>query len=428
MLKIIRNAWSIPELRKKLLFTLLVVVIFRLGSFIPVPFVNLDAIGSLAGLAGSGLFAYLDMFSGGAFSQGTLFAMSISPYINASIIMQLLAVGIPALERLSKEPDGQKKIGQITRYLAVGLGIIQGFGYYTILNRYNLLEVANVFAAIVIIATFSAGAAIIMWLGEQVNEKGIGNGISMILFAGIISRIPSAIVSMVNTFIISEGFNIVNYLLLLLILVVTFAMIVFIVFMTNAERRIPVQYSKKVVGRKMYGGQSSFIPIKVNNTGVMPIIFAGTFLAIPSTIAAFLAQGNGFRAWVENNFAPNSPLYAVIYFILIIAFAFFYIAISVNPVEMANNIKSSGGFVPGIRPGKPTSDFIKKILYRVTVIGALFLGIIAIVPTIISLFSDKLAGFSLGGTSILIVIGVALETVRALESQMLMRHYKGFLE
>ena len=364
--------------------------------------------------------------SGGAFSNATIFALSIQPYINASIIIQLLCIAIPSLERLSKEggEEGRKKIASITRYATVAIGLIQGFAYYMLIKNNHLLhaDAQGIWSAIVIILTFTSGSALIMWLGEQITEFGIGNGISMILFASIISRLPTSLITTVRN--ITAG-NL-QWWLALLMLIGAVAMIVLIVFVNDAERRIPVQYAKRVVGRKMYGGQSTHLPMKVNMSGVMPIIFAQSIASVPATIVAFTGKTDG---WVNTWFSNNSIPYAIIYFLLIIFFAYFYSTIQFNPVEVANNLKKNGGYIPGFRPGKPTSEFIQKVLNKITLFGAIYLGIIAIVPILISHFSNAaaLTGLSLGGTSIIIVVGVALETVRALEAQMLMRNYKGFL-
>lgn len=445
MFKTIKNAWSIPDLRRKILFTLLVIIVFRFGSVIPVPFLDAEALRALMDSVmdnnnGTAL-SYLDMLSGGAFSNATLFAMGVSPYINSSIIMQLLTVAIRPLERLAKEgEEGRKKIATITRYVTVILGLIQGTAYYFYLRNssvdgQNIVlyrdGAAGVFVAFVIILTFTAGTALMMWMGEQINQKGIGNGISILLFAGIVARLPSTL-NMLAEFL---GFAIASpstngqYFVFVPLFVLLFLVVIWIiVFMQDSERRIPVQYAKRVVGRKMYGGQSSHIPIKVAMSGVMPIIFASCILSIPSTIEMFMGDNvNGFWAGFFNAFSPNGWLYSVLYFLLIIMFAYFYLTIQYNPVEMANNLRQNNGTIPGIRPGKPTSDFISKILSKITLIGALFLALIALLPIVYAALTG-MSGLSLGGTSILIIVGVALETMKQLESQMLMRHYKGFLD
>ena len=422
MLQTLRNAWKIEELRKKILFTLVIILLYRLGNAIPVPDVNIALLNAYFAQQQSTILGLLDVMSGGA----TIFALSIQPYINASIIIQLLCIAIPSLERLSKEggEEGRKKIASITRYATVAIGLLQGFAYYMLIKNNNMLnaDAQGIWSAIVIILTFTSGSALIMWLGEQITEFGIGNGISMILFASIISRLPTSLITTVRN--ITAG-NL-QWWLALLMLIGAIAMIVLIVYVNDAERRIPVQYAKRVVGRKMYGGQSTHLPMKVNMSGVMPIIFAQSIASVPATIVAFTGKTDG---WVNTWFSNNSIPYAIIYFLLIIFFAYFYSTIQFNPVEVANNLKKNGGYIPGFRPGKPTSEFIQKVLNKITLFGAIYLGIIAIVPILISHFSNAaaLTGLSLGGTSIIIVVGVALETVRALEAQMLMRNYKGFL-
>jgi len=426
VLQTLRNAWKIEELRKKILFTLVIILLYRLGNAIPVPDVNIALLNAYFAQQQSTILGLLDVMSGGAFSNATIFALSIQPYINASIIIQLLCIAIPSLERLSKEggEEGRKKIASITRYATVAIGLIQGFAYYMLIKNNNMLnaDAQGIWSAIVIILTFTSGSALIMWLGEQITEFGIGNGISMILFASIISRLPTSLITTVRN--ITAG-NL-QWWLAVLMLIGAVAMIVLIVYVNDAERRIPVQYAKRVVGRKMYGGQSTHLPMKVNMSGVMPIIFAQSIASVPATFAAFAGKTDG---WVNTWFANNSIPYAIIYFLLIIFFAYFYSTIQFNPVEVANNLKKNGGYIPGFRPGKPTSEFIQKVLNKITLFGAIYLGIIAIVPILISHFSNAaaLTGLSLGGTSIIIVVGVALETVRALEAQMLMRNYKGFL-
>ncbi len=428
MFKILKNAWGIPELRKKMLYTLLLLVVFRFGSVIPVPWLNSAALASWVQEGGNTIFNIMDMFSGGAFSQATIFAMGISPYINASIIIQLLTVAIPALERLSKEgEEGRKKISKITRYITVVLAFVQAAGLYIGLNSANAVSNPGVFTFFVIVLSFTAGTAFLMWLGEEITEKGIGNGISMIIFAGIVSRIPHMAMAIWQTFV---GGDSKNYLAVLLILVFAILIIAFVVLFNNGERRIPVQYAKRVVGRKMYGGQSTHIPIKVTMAGVIPIIFAMSLLAFPSTVVSLVSPNatSGFAGWVLRFFNQSNIWYALIYFVLIVAFTYFYTAITFSPIEVANNMKKNGGFIPGIRPGKPTSDFISKVLSRITLVGAFFLGFIAILPIVLALIDSRLSTISIGGTSLLIVVGVALETVKQMESQMLMRHYKGFLE
>ena len=428
MLQTLRNAWRIEEIRRKILFTLLIILLYRLGNAIPVPYVNIAALQSYFAMLQNTVLGLLDVMSGGAFSNATIFALSIQPYINASIIIQLLCIAIPALERMSKEEgeEGKKKIAAITRYVTVAIGLLQGFGFYMLIKNNGILVAeaqSNIWAAIVIILTFTSGSALIMWLGEQITEYGLGNGISMILFASIISRLPSSFVTSVRNIILGQ----LQWWVLLLMVLGALAIIVLIVFVNDSERRIPVQYAKRVVGRKMYGGQSTHLPMKVNMSGVMPIIFAQSIASVPATIAAFTGKTDG---WVSTWFGTNSIPYAIIYFLLIIFFAYFYSTIQFNPVEVANNLKKNGGYIPGFRPGKPTSEFIHKVLNKITLFGAIYLGIIAVVPILVAHFSQSaaLTGISLGGTSIIIVVGVALETVRALEAQMLMRNYKGFLD
>ena len=438
MFRTLANAWKIPDLRKKILFTALIVVIYRIGANIPVPFVDIIDGGLLGGTEGTTFLNYLSMMTGDAFNYGTIFALSITPYINSSIIIQLLSVAIPALERLSKEgEEGKKKIAKITRYMTLGLGLLQSTAYFIYLNAQNYLlytgdGFAKVFEAIVVIGVLTAGTALVMWLGEQVNSKGIGNGISIILFAGIISRIPTEAAMLfgtdvkINPYFIRGG---VYYFLAPFVVVCYLLMIAYIVWMDNAERRIPVQYAKRVVGRKMYGGQSTHIPIKVNRSGVMPVIFASSILSLPPTIQLFIQdriKPDNFWETFFGWFEPTSWVYAVLFFLMIIFFAYFYAAIQYNPTEMANNIRSNSGTIPGIRPGKPTVDYLTKIFSKITLLGAMFLGVIAIFPILFSALTK--ANISLGGTSILIIVGVALETMRAMESQMTMRHHKGFLE
>ena len=430
-----RNAWKIEDLRKKLLFTLLVIVVYRLACCMPVPFISSDALTNLLGDNGS-LLDIMDMFSGGAFSQATLGALAVQPYINASIIIQLLTVAIPALENLAKEgEEGRRKLTRITRYTGAGIALALSFGYYWLLRSQGVLSYtegfSGVFAAIVIILSFAAGSMFIQWLGEQIDQKGIGNGISLLIFAGIVSRFGSMF-NMVRTYITLALAGMTKYFFFLpLLLILALIVIVLIVILNAAERRIPVQYAKRVVGRKMYGGQSSHIPIKVNMSGVMLIIFASAILSIPSTIGTFLPGLNNqtdhpFWYAFFHLFHSNSWFYAVMYFILIIMFNYFYVAIQYNPVEIANNLRNNNGAIPGYRPGKPTSDFITKVLGKITFTGALFLGVVASLPSIISMITGL--PVSLGGTSLLIVVGVALDTSRSLESYMLMRHHKGFLE
>ena len=436
------NAWKIADIRKKLLYTAFIILIFRIGSAIPVPFLNIvDAIDVGKG---NTILTYLSMMTGSAFTYGTIFAMSITPYINSSIIMQLLAVAIPALERLQKEgEEGRKKIATYTRFLTVALGLLQSTAYFFYLRSQNLLMTAAdgsafkgfdaVFQAIIIILVLTAGTAVIMWLGEQINSKGIGNGISIILFAGIVSRMPTMIKQLVSYL---EYGKTVYYVLVPLVAVTFVLMIAFIVWMDNAERKLPIQYAKRVVGRKMYGGQNTHMPIKVNMSGVLPVIFASSILSLPGTVQMFISsskyEGTGWETFFSI-FQGDHWAYLVMYFFLIIFFAYFYSTIQYNPIEMANNLRKNSGAIPGIRPGKPTSDYIMRILSRITLLGALLLSVIAIFPLLFSLICNATIkphgmSISLGGTSIIILVGVALETVKQLESQMMMRHYKGFLD
>ena len=445
MFQTLANAWKIPDLRKKILFTAFIVVIYRIGANIPVPFIDIPATGLIDAASGTTFLNYLSMMTGDAFNYGTIFALSITPYINSSIIIQLLSVAIPALERLSKEgEEGRKKIAKITRYMTLALGLLQSVAYFIYLNTKKYVLYTGdemgpkIFQAIVIIAVLTAGTTLVMWLGEQVNGKGIGNGISIILFAGIVSRIPTEMTMLfgveTNGYFGRGG---IYYFLAPFVLVCYLLMIAYIVWMDNAERRIPVQYAKRVVGRKMYGGQSTHIPIKVNMSGVMPVIFASSILSLPPTIELFVAGKisedsfwNTFFGW----FAPTSVVYAVLFFLMIIFFAYFYAAIQYNPTEMANNIRSNSGTIPGIRPGKPTAQFIEKIISRIILLGALLLSVVALFPTLFTIITEAILGegkgmnISLGGTSIIIMVGVALETVKQLESQMMLRHYKGFLD
>lgn len=434
MLKTIRNAWSIPDLRKKLLFTLMIIIVFRIGSVIPVPFLDMSALATaMNGMnEGNTMLAYLNTLSGGAFANATLFAMGVTPYINSSIIMQLLTVAIPPLERMAKEGEaGRRKIGTITRYVTVGLGLIQGFAYWFYLHRSGVTVYTEGFSlwfsAIVIILVFTAGTALMMWLGEQINSNGIGNGISILLFTGIVAQLPYTL-SMLGQFWELAGKGSTQFYFLVPLWIVIFVAIVWIItFMQDSERRIPIQYAKRVVGRKMYGGQSSHLPIKVALGGVLPIIFASSILSIPGTINLFAKVKDGFWGAFFNAFDTSGWLYNVLYFILIIMFAYFYTTIQYNPIEMANNLKSNNGTIPGIRPGAPTADYIRNILSRITLIGALFLAVIALVPSIYG-SATGMGRMAIGGTSIIILVGVALETVKQLESQMMMRHYKGFLD
>ena len=464
MIQTIRNAWRVPELKKKMLFTIMALLIFRLGSAIPVPYIDGESLRTYLDSQSGTILGLMNAMSGSAFSMATVFALSIQPYINSSIIIQLLTVAIPALERMAREggEEGRKKIASITRYATVAIALLQGFGYYTLVKSYGLVNggTLNAFwVGLVIVISFTAGSAFLMWLGEQITEFGIGNGISIILFAGIVSRFPRMIMDCVSgvqawnnlrTGAVSEEVftglgmsaeqakaQVAAYAkqalapwVIALIVVGMLALVVFIVYINNAERRIPVQYAKRVVGRKMYGGQSTHIPMKVSMSGVMPIIFAQSIASLPATICAFMGitkDSPGFGGGLMKVFDTAAPFYSIIYFLLIVGFSYFYSTMAFNPIEVANNLKKNGGFIPGLRPGKPTADFLIRVLNKITMFGALYLSVIAIAPII----TGNLVGYSslaIGGTSVIIVVGVALETVKQMEAQMLMRHYKGFLE
>lgn len=445
MLQTLKNAWKVPELRTKMLFTLLVIVIYRIGSVIPVPFVDSDVISAFASQTAGSLFSYMSLLSGEAFTNGTLFALGVSPYITASIVIQLLTIAIPPLERMAKEgEEGRKKLSAITRWVTVALALVTSYGYTTMLargfktaagERISYLSNNHWFAHMVIIVAFCAGASIVMWLAERINEKGIGNGISMILFANIISR-GATLVSQVWSMTFTEGgfsgFKALGLLKSVLSVAITVAIVYLIVWFTESERRIPIQYAKRQVGRKMYGGQTSNLPLKMNMAGVMPIIFSGSIVSIPSTIAGILAENHpdhGFVKFVENWFSYDTWPYLIVYLVLIFLFSYFYIMISFNPVEVSNNIRNQGGAVPGIRPGRPTVEYITRILNRVTTIGAVFIAFIAGFPMLVNIiFGGSFTGIAFGGSSLLIVVGVALETFRAIEAQLSMRNYKGFLD
>ena len=443
MIQTIRKAWGIPELRKKIIFTLLILLIFRIGNAITVPYVDVTALKAQLNAFGGSILSLYDVMSGGAFSTATVFALSIQPYINSSIIIQLLTVAIPALERLAKDggEEGRKKIQSITRYTTVAIAILQGFGYYMMMQRYNLLAVSEptIWHALVIIVSFIAGSSFVMWIGEQVTEFGIGNGISIILFAGILSRVPNMISGMISGVRywtaanagteLPENVAPLHPALIPVIVIGALALMVFVVFINGAERRIPVQYAKRQVGRKMYGGQSTHLPMKVNMSGVLPIIFAQSIASLPITIWSFIGipEDGTVSRTIYDAIDTQSIIYMVVYFVMIIGFSYFYSTIQFNPIEIANNLKKQGGFIPGFRPGKPTVDFIRKVLNKITLFGAIYLGIVALCPILLGKIVDH-AYLSIGGTSVIIVVGVALETVKALESQMLMRQYKGFLE
>ena len=460
MIETIRNAWKIPELRKKMLFTIFALLIFRFGSAIPVPYINRVGLQQYLTLQSGTILDLMNAMSGSAFAMATIFALSIQPYINSSIIIQLLTVAIPALERLARDggEEGRKKIASITRYTTVAIALIQGFGYYSLIKSYGLVDnggLNGVWVGFVIVLSFTAGSAFLMWLGEQITEFGIGNGISILLFAGIVSRGPRMISDMISGVqlwngvkagtVTADTLTAAGYTaeqaaarlnqalapwMIPVIIIGMLALVVFIVFISNAERRLPVQYAKRVVGRKMYGGQSTHIPMKVNMSGVMPIIFAQSIASLPATIGAFAGwtvKSEGFGGGMMRLFDTSKPFYSILYFVLIVGFSYFYATMQFNPVEVANNLKKNGGFIPGFRPGKPTADFIMKVLNKITMFGALYLSVIAIAPII----TGNIVGYgslAIGGTSVIIVVGVALETVKQMEAQMLMRHYKGFLE
>ncbi len=426
MIQTIRKAWGVPELRKKIVFTLMILLVYRIGNAIPVPYVNTEVLSAYLRSMGTTILGLYDVMSGGAFSMATVFAMGIQPYINSSIIIQLLTVAIPALERMSRDggEEGKRKLKSITRYATVAIAVLQALGYYFLMRNNGILTDSGIWAALVIMVSFVAGSSFLMWLGEQCNEFGVGNGISMILFAGIISRVPAMVSSLYSSIVSGT----MHWAWTILIVVGILLLVVLIVFVSDAERRIPVQYAKRQVGRRMYGGQSSSLPMKVNMSGVLPIIFAQSIASLPATIAAFLpapAEGTFWYALLQA-IDTQSVLYMIVYFLMIIGFSYFYATIQFNPIEIANNLKRNGGFIPGFRPGKPTSDFIAKVLNKITLFGAIYLGIVAIVPLIAGKVLPVNVG--IGGTSVIIVVGVALETVQALESQMLMRQYKGFLE
>ena len=426
MIQTIKKAWGIPELRKKIVFTALILLIFRIGNAIPVPYVDAALMETYITQMSTTVLGLYNVMSGGAFANATIFALGVQPYINSSIIIQLLTIAIPALQRMAQDggEEGKKKIQSITRYATVAIAILQGWGYYTIMKSNGFLTSSGVWPALVIIVSFIAGSSFVMWMGEQITEFGIGNGISIILFAGILSRVPN----MVGTGISYVRSDPTKWWAILLVVVGMLALIVLITWVNGAERRIPVQYAKRQVGRKMYGGQSSSLPMKVNMSGVLPIIFAQSIAMIPSTIGAFVQpKEGGFWAGFLKAIDTSSVVYMIFYFLMIIAFSYFYATIQFNPIEISNNLKKNGGFIPGFRPGKPTSDFIRKVLNKVTLFGAVYLGIVAILPLIIGKIVN-VSALSIGGTSVIIVVGVALETVQALESQMLMRQYKGFLE
>ena len=425
MFKTLKNAWNIPDLRKKLIFTVLIMLLYRIGNVIPVPYINVSALSEYFQTQLSNtILGLFDAMSGSAFSNATILALGIQPYINASIIIQLLTIAIPALERMQKEggEEGKKKLNTITRLTTVGLGLLMGWAYYMMLRNYSagstikILTENGFLAAVVIILAFTAGSTAVMWLGEQITEHGIGNGISLILFANIISRVPSMISSLIS----------MVWWQIILVVVGMAALILLIIFVNDAERRIPIQYAKRVVGRKIYGGQNTNLPIKVAMTGVMPIIFASSICSLPATICTFAGWTNSWA--YKNLFDSTTLVYAVMYFLMIFFFSWFYSSIQYDPVEISNNLKKNGGFIPGFRPGKPTADFIKKVIGKIVVFGAVYLGIVALLPIIAGDLMTSVRSLAIGGTSVIIVVSVALETAKALEAQMLMRHYKGFLD
>ena len=426
MFKTLQNAWSIPELRKKLLFTMLILLLYRVGNVVPLPYIDVATLSDyFESTLSSTILGLYNAMSGSAFSQATVFALGIQPYINASIIIQLLTIAIPALERLAKEggEEGKQKIARITRYTTVALGLLLGWAYYMMLNNYSasgfsIITKEGFLPALVIVLAFAAGSSVVMWLGEQITEHGIGNGISMILFANIISGLPAGM-----NVLFSMGW------FAILVVVVMIALVLFIVFINDAERRIPIQYAKRVVGRKIYGGQNTNLPIKVSMSGVMPVIFAQSICTVPATICAFMGiNANSGSWWYDNLWSSESAAFVIMYGLMIFFFSWFYSTIQYDPVEIANNLKKNGGFIPGFRPGKPTADFIKKVINKIIVFGSVYLGIVALLPIIAGNLMTSVQNLAIGGTSVIIVVSVALETVKALEAQMLMRHYKGFLD
>ena len=423
MFKTLQNAWGIPELRKKILFTLLILMLYRIGNVIPVPYIDVATLTNYFETTLSNtILGLYNAMSGSAFSQATVFALGIQPYINSSIIIQLLTIAIPALERLAKEggEEGKKKIERITRYTTVALGLLMGWAFYMMLNNYAasgfaIITKSGFLPAVVIILAFTAGSAVVMWLGEQITEHGIGNGISMILFANIISSLPATAGRLIDMGWVSIA-----------VVIGMIALVLFIVFIQDAERRIPIQYAKRVVGRKVYGGQNTNLPIKVAMSGVMPVIFASSICSLPATICAFMGINDGW--WYNNVWSSSSWTYTIFYGLMIFFFSWFYSTIQYDPVEIANNLKKNGGFIPGFRPGKPTADFIQKVINKIVIFGAVYLAIVALLPIVSGNLIAGVKNLAIGGTSVIIVVGVALETVKALEAQMLMRHYKGFLD
>ena len=429
MFKTFINAFKVKDVRRKIFYVLMMLVVIRLGSQMPVPGVNTSFFANYFANNTNEAFSFLNAFTGGGFDRFSIFALSITPYITSSIIIQLLTIAIPRLEEMQRDgEEGRKKMTAITRYVTVGLALFESVAMAVGFGRQGLLTTFNAVNVIVVVAALTAGSAFLMWVGEQINDKGVGNGISMVLLINILSRIPQDMVTLYETFV--KGKTIARGLLMwIIIAVVIIAVVVLVLILNGAERRIPVQYSKKMAGRKMVGGQSSNIPLKVNMTGVLPIIFAQSFVMLPPTIVNFFPSLNkGWFGAVVSAINVGGWLYTVVMFLLIIFFSYFYTVITFNPVEVANNLKKNGGFIMGIRPGKPTADFITKSLNRITLIGAVFLGLVSAIPNFVAMVNSSLASVAIGGTTLLIVVGVALETVKTLESQMLMRHYKGFLE
>ena len=436
MFQTLKNAWKVTDIKNKLLFTLLIVVLYRLGANIPVPYVNSNVFEEASKLMSGTILQYLNIMSGDALAKATLFALGVSPYITSSIVIQLLTVAFPKLQEWSKDGEnGKKKINFLTRIITIALALVTSIGYVFYLDANNwLVTELTFFTGAVIVACYCAGASLVMWLAEKINDKGIGNGISMILFANIIAGSYAMFNALWSIAFTNAGFNWVGLVISIVVIIVLLVFILLIVAVSDAERRIPIQYAKRVVGRKMYGGQSTNLPIKVNMSGVMPIIFANSIVAIPATIISFTGTDNGFAKFIDKWFNYTSWPYLIVFFALLIAFAYFYVAISFNPIEVANNIKNNGGSILGIRPGRPTVDYITKILYRITLVGALFVAIIAVVPMLAVVIetmigkSSYFMNFAFGGSSLMIVVGVVLETVREIEAQLTLRNYKGFLD
>lgn len=425
MLETVVNALKVKEIRSKIIFTLLILLLVRFGSYIPVPGVNPEILTKV--FDNNGILSIIDTFSGGSLSRFTIFALSITPYINASIIMTLLTAAFEKLKEISK--DDQNKIKQWTRYMTVMLALVQAVGITIFINSYNAFLDKSAFTWIVSISTLTAGTMLLMWLGEQINEKGIGNGISLIIFIGIIAKIPSSISTVLSTFIGTGDvfYKDLQFYLSILLPITLLLAVIGIIIVTQGERKVPIHYAKKVVGRKIYGGQSSFIPMKLNQAGVIPIIFASSILVLPGTIISMFFSGSNVATFFDKWLGVNTPIYTLFYILFIIAFTFFYSIIAFNINDVADNLKKNGGFIPGIRPGRPTADAFGKILNRITLFGAFFLAIVAVIPNILG---GLVGGASLqfGGTSLLIAVGVALDTMKQMESQLLIRHYQGFMK